>query len=79
MKKTILVSKPAIRSGLCPATIQAQDTEKKVSEEGFVFTTVKENPFTSVKNQNSCLGYVLVLLLVLFLGVGVASYGKGRV
>lgn len=77
MKKTILVSSMLFALTMS-ATIQAQDTEKKVSEEGFVFTTVKENPITSVKNQKSC-GYVLVLLLVLFLGVGVASYGKGRV
>ena len=77
MKKTILVSSMLFALTMS-ATIQAQDTEKKESEEGFVFTTVKENPITSVKNQKSC-GYVLVLLLVLFLGVGVASYGKGRV
>ena len=51
MKKTILVS--SMRFALAmSATIQAQDTEKKESEEGFVFTTVKENPITSVKNQN---------------------------
>ena len=51
MKKTILVSSMLFALTMS-ATIQAQDTEKKVSEEGFVFTTVKENPITSVKNQN---------------------------
>ena len=51
MKKTILVSSMLFALTLS-ATIQAQDTEKKESEEGFVFTTVKENPITSVKNQN---------------------------
>ena len=50
MKKTILVSSMLFALTLS-ATIQAQDTEKKESEEGFVFTTVKENPITSVKNQ----------------------------
>ena len=30
----------------------AQDAPKKEKGEGFVFTTVKENPITSVKNQN---------------------------
>ena len=51
MKKTILVSSMLFALTMS-ATIQAQDTEKKESEEGFVFTTVKENPITSVKNQN---------------------------
>ena len=35
--------------GLLSLNMMAQDTPK---EEGFVFTTVKENPITSVKNQN---------------------------
>jgi aminopeptidase C len=38
----------------CVATgfAQAKTTSKKKANEGFVFTTVKENPITSVKNQN---------------------------
>ena len=51
MKKTILVSSMLFALTMS-ATIQAQDTDKKDSEEGFVFTTVKENPITPVKNQN---------------------------
>lgn len=52
--------------GLCLAgTLNAQNP-KKTQEEGFVFTTVKENPITSIKNQNrsstcwsfSSLGYL---------------------
>ncbi len=39
----------AVLVALC-LNIVAQDNAKK--EEGFVFTTVKENPITSVKNQN---------------------------
>lgn len=35
---------------LCCLNVAAQDNDKK--EEGFVFTTVKEAPVTSVKNQN---------------------------
>lgn len=35
--------------GLFSLNITAQDAPK---EEGFVFTTVKENPITSIKNQN---------------------------
>ena len=35
--------------GLVCASGMAQDAKK---EEGFVFTTVKENPVTSVKNQS---------------------------
>ena len=39
--------------GLCfsSVNVNAQDNAKE-KEEGFVFTTVKENPITSIKNQN---------------------------
>ena len=39
--------------GLCfsSVNVNAQDN-KEEKEEGFVFTTVKENPITSIKNQN---------------------------
>lgn len=46
MKKSILIATLAIFS----LSAVAQDTPKK--DEGFVFTTVKENPITSIKNQN---------------------------
>ena len=45
MKKSILI----VAMGLLSLHTTAQDTPK---EEGFVFTTVKENPITSIKNQN---------------------------
>lgn len=45
MKKSILMA----ALGLLSLNTIAQDTPK---EEGFIFTTVKENPITSVKNQN---------------------------
>lgn len=45
MRKTTLI----VALGLLSINIMAQDTPK---EEGFIFTTVKENPITSVKNQN---------------------------
>ena len=45
MKKSILMA----ALGLLSLNTIAQDTLK---EEGFIFTTVKENPITSVKNQN---------------------------
>ena len=44
MKKTILLA----ALGLISLSALAQD---KPQEEGFVFTTVKENPITSNKNQ----------------------------
>ncbi len=44
MKKNLLTAALLV----CSLTLSAQDTK----EEGFVFTTVKENPITSVKNQN---------------------------
>ena len=38
--------------GLCSISLFAQDAQKEEpKEEGFVFTTVKELPITSVKNQ----------------------------
>lgn len=45
MRKAILLA----ALGFMSLNMMAQDTPK---EEGFVFTTVKENPITSVKNQN---------------------------
>ena len=47
MKKTILI---AATLCFCSMNMKAQDTTK---EEGFVFTTVKENPITSIKNQRT--------------------------
>lgn len=52
--------------GLCLAGTLNAKNPKKTQEEGFVFTTVKENPITSIKNQNrsstcwsfSSLGYL---------------------
>ena len=39
--------------GVCFGNVYAKGPKKdKASEEGFVFTTVKENPITSVKDQN---------------------------
>lgn len=46
MKKLIFIA----ALGLLSLNMMAQDTQK--DEKGFVFTTVKENPITSVKNQN---------------------------
>ena len=38
--------------GLCFSGINAQEAKEEKAEEGFVFTTIKENPITSIKNQN---------------------------
>ena len=51
MKKTI-IAVGMLFAMTMSATIHAQESEKKENEEGFVFTTVKENPITSIKNQN---------------------------
>ena len=45
MKKSVLIA----ALGLFSLNTMAQDAPQ---EEGFVFTTVKENPITSIKNQN---------------------------
>ena len=49
MKKTILIA----ALGLFSLNIMAQDAKP---EEGFVFTTVKENPITSIKNVRALAG-----------------------
>lgn len=46
MKKSILIA----TLGLLSFNVSAQDTPK--AEEGFIFTTVKENPITSVKRSS---------------------------
>ena len=51
MKKSILIA----ALGLFSLSTMAQDAKP---EEGFVFTTVKENPITSIKNQNRALAGV---------------------
>ena len=33
-------------------SVFAQEAKNEANNEGFVFTTVKENPITSIKNQN---------------------------
>lgn len=38
--------------GLCFSSVYAKGPKKDKNDEGFVFTTVKENPITSIKNQN---------------------------
>ena len=38
--------------GLCFSSINAQEAkEEKKAEEGFVFTTIKENPITSILSR----------------------------
>ena len=47
MNKLILVAV----AGLCFGNIYAKNPKKDKAEEGFVFTTVKENPITSIKAE----------------------------
>ena len=79
MKKTILV---AAALCICSMSMKAQDTK----EEGFVFTTVKENPITSIKNQNrsstcwsfSALGFLESELLRMGKGLGEEPVMDGK-
>ena len=48
MNKLILLA----AVGLCFGSIYAKNPKKNKADEGFIFTTVKENPITSIKNQN---------------------------
>lgn len=65
--------------GLCSISLFAQDAQKEEpKEEGFVFTTVKELPITSVKNQSRA-RYLLVLFQYGFSRIRITSYGKRRI
>ncbi len=48
MNKTLVL----LALSLCVGGVYAKGSKKDKAEEGFVFTTVKENPITSIKNQN---------------------------
>ena len=50
MKKTLFAATALSLAFMASAVAQEQPKEEK--QEGFVFTTVKENPITSVKNQS---------------------------
>ena len=55
----------------------AQESGKKENEEGFVFTTVKENPITSIKNQNRA-GTCWCYSTMAFLESELLRMGKGE-
>lgn len=76
MKKTIFAVGMLFAMTMS-ATIHAQDSEKKDNEEGFVFTTVKENPITSVKNQNRA-GTCWCYSTMAFLESELLRMGKGE-
>jgi aminopeptidase C len=50
MKKTLLLM--AMAAFLCCNNVFAQDKEATKEDEGYKFTVLKENPITSIKNQN---------------------------
>ena len=76
MKKTI-IAVGMLFAMTMSATIHAQESEKKENEEGFVFTTVKENPITSIKNQNRA-GTCWCYSTMAFLESELLRMGKGE-
>ncbi len=63
--------------GLCCFSGMAQEAKEQPKEEGFVFTTVKELPITSIKNQNragTCWSYSAIA----FLESELLRMGKGE-
>ena len=64
--------------GLCSMSLFAQDAQKEEpKEEGFVFTTVKELPITSVKNQSRA-GTCWCYSSMAFLESELLRMGKGE-
>ena len=64
--------------GLCSISLFAQDAQKEEpKEEGFVFTTVKELPITSVKNQSRA-GTCWCYSSMAFLESELLRMGKGE-
>ena len=50
MKKNLFMTAALGLALMSPAV--AQEQNKETQKEGFIFTTVKENPITSIKNQS---------------------------
>ena len=51
MKKFIALAAAALR--VMPVVGKDKDKEKKADKDSLIFTTIVENPVTSIKNQNS--------------------------
>ncbi|MBR6539683.1 MAG: aminopeptidase [Bacteroides sp.] len=71
MKRLMLLA----MTGFLSLNLMAQDAPK--TEEGFVFTTIKENPITSVKNQNRA-GTCWCYSTLGFLEAELLRMGKGE-
>lgn len=61
----------------CMSSIVAQEQPKEEKQEGFIFTTVKENPITSVKNQSRA-GTCWCYSSLAFLESELLRMGKGE-
>ena len=72
MKKMILFA-----AALCSMSASAQETKEQAKEEGFEFTVVKENPITSIKNQNRA-GTCWCYSTMGFLEAELLRMGKGE-
>ena len=73
MKRNLLIA--AISLFCLSAVAQAKKEEK--TDEGFIFTTVKENPITSIKNQNRA-GTCWCYSTMSFLEAELLRMGKGE-
>ena len=64
-------------AALCSMGVSAQETKEQPKEEGFKFTVVKENPITSIKNQNRA-GTCWCYSSIGFLEAELLRMGKGE-
>ena len=78
--KKLVVAGLMLACAFSATNVGAQEKEGE-KEEGFIFTTVKENPITSIKNQNragTCWCYSTMAFLeseLLRMGSGSCRYG----
>ena len=74
MKRNLLIAAFGL---FCLSAVAQDKKEENKKEEGFVFTTVKENPITSVKNQSRA-GTCWCYSTMSFLEAELLRMGKGE-
>ncbi len=78
MKRNLLIAAfGLVCLGTMAQDVKTEDKKEEKKEEGFIFTTVKENPITSIKNQNRA-GTCWCYSTLSFLESELLRMGKGE-